>query len=279
MRYDQAMRCDQAMCCDALPQTTEAPQMTLQMAAGALMMMFSFCACIGIVALVLMRGYTRRMDAFYQQNVSLGQQFDALGQKGDEKMQEIGSLKTQIHDLKQTMENMKAFITQMTKTTNVQQNSAMFAEAEGVRGGEAEDRRQALAEDGQPDGMRSLEELMREATESLEDHVFVSPKRKKTKKKKTNTDPSPAPTTPSPAGPITSEAIEIDGYVDEDGNTVQITTLLDTDPDAQDGAIVQIEDPRLGFASQFSCVPSCKVSECKPCDTGAVVAPAVVSRQ
>jgi hypothetical protein len=164
--------------------------------------------------------------ALGQRNVSLGQQFDAFGQKGDEEMQEMDSLKTKIHDLKQTMENMKAFITQIdglqpdmkTKTTNVQQNSAMLAEAEG-------------------------------------------------------------PTTASAAGRITSEAMEIDGYVDEDGNTVQITTLLDTDPDAQDGAIVQIEEPRLGFASQFSCVPSCKVSECKPCDTGAVVAPAVVRRQ
>ena len=58
----------------------------------------------------------------------------------------------------------------------------MFAEAEGARGGEAEDRSQALAEDGQPDGLRSLEEMMREANESLEDHVFAMPESKKSKK-------------------------------------------------------------------------------------------------
>jgi hypothetical protein len=80
-------------------------------------------------------------------------------------------------------------------------------------------------------------------------------------------------------GPMTSEPMEMDGFVDDDGNTVQITTLRDTDLDAAAGVIVQTEDPPLGFASQFSCVPSCKVSECKPCDTGAVVAPAVVRRQ
>jgi hypothetical protein len=104
------------------PQTTEA----LEMTAGALMMVFfSVCACIGAVGAVLFRAYMRRMDAFGQQNVALGQKVDALGQKidvkgenimeqkGDEKMQEIDALKTQIHDLKQTMENMKAFITQI----------------------------------------------------------------------------------------------------------------------------------------------------------------------
>ena len=73
----------------------------------------------------------------------------------------------------------------------------MFAEAEGARGGEAEDRCQALAEDGQPDGLRSLEEMMREANESLEDHVFAMPESKKSKKKKKHTDPSPSPTTAS----------------------------------------------------------------------------------
>ena len=45
---------------------------------------------------------------------------------------------------------------------------------------------------------RSLEELLREANESLEDHAFVTPKRKKTKKKKkTDMDPSPSPATAS----------------------------------------------------------------------------------
>jgi hypothetical protein len=80
-------------------------------------------------------------------------------------------------------------------------------------------------------------------------------------------------------GPITSEPMEMDGFVDEYGNAVQITTLLGTDLDAAADVTLQTEDPPLGFASQFSCLPSCKVSECKPCYADAVVASVVVSRQ
>ena len=81
------------------------------------------------------------------------------------------------------------------------------------------------------------------------------------------------------AGPIASDPTEIDGFVDEQGKTVRITTLLDTSPDAQNDVIVESEDPRSGFVSQFFCAPSCKVSECKPCYSDAVVPSVVVSRQ
>jgi len=111
---------DQTMCCDALPQTTGG----LQRGAGVLMMVLVFLGgCIATVANAgymylrnLKDGLDQKIDAKVD---ALGQKIDAQGaniteQKGDAKMQEMDLLRTQIHDLGQTMEqNTKALITQM----------------------------------------------------------------------------------------------------------------------------------------------------------------------
>ena len=80
------------------------------------------CSCIVVLALVLMRVCAQN-NALGQKVDALGKKIDAQGaniteQKGDAKMQEMDLLKTQIHDLGQTMEqtmeqNTKALSTQI----------------------------------------------------------------------------------------------------------------------------------------------------------------------
>jgi hypothetical protein len=94
--------------------------------------------------------------------------------------------------------------------------------------------------------------------------LFVPPKSEKTKKKKKKNKIAVVESLQREPEEGPHQTREPAKREIEKGKTVQITTLLDTLPDSHNDVIVEIEDPRSGFMSQFFCEPSCKVSECKP---------------